>query len=450
LITYPYLTRILGPERLGAVQFVDYTMGLIYSIATIGIPAYGMYRIAQLQSLGIDSRKLYRSLTGWSIVLSLLGYGLFFLLTKDHSGWFFIHEVIPMGALFIFANSLSAEWYLQGKERFDIPAIRNLALRLLGLIAIIALIKSPSDYKIYYWIITITICLSALVNTLWIRNDLLKHPLQEANESFKWKELFLFYIGTVFISCTDFLDVTLLGVMSSEEQIGLYGNAAKLIRLSLLLPMALNLVVSPKFSGHHAKGNSMFATALLDRSISWITYLAIPISVLYLLYAKELVWVFSGSAFTGSIQAIRWMSGIPLFISLSNLLIYYGLSETNTKNKRSIAIGVGTGITISIGLNYWLIPLFGAIGAAMNSLLIEFGFMLFFLLLLKPSIDWKTQLKTCMTCLAFIPIYIILDGMELSNLVRLLLGGCTSGVIYLFIQHKIWNHPYITEISKNQ
>jgi O-antigen/teichoic acid export membrane protein len=149
LITYPYLTRILGPERLGAVQFVDYTMGLIYSIATIGIPAYGMYRIAQLQSLGIDSRKLYRSLTGWSIVLSLLGYGLFFLLTKDHSGWFFIHEVIPMGALFIFANSLSAEWYLQGKERFDIPAIRNLAIRLLGLIAIIALIKSPSDYKIY-------------------------------------------------------------------------------------------------------------------------------------------------------------------------------------------------------------------------------------------------------------------------------------------------------------
>ena len=139
-------------------------------------------------------------------------------------------------------------------------------------------------------------------------------------------------------------------------------------------------MVFPQFSGIQAQQQPTRSVELLRKSVDWLIFLTIPISVLYLLFGKELVLVFSGPAFTNSISSVYWMAPIPLFISLSNLLLYYGLSSRPELQKR-IAVGVAVGILISIGLNSWLIPLYGAKGAAMNSFLTELGFLIFFLLL---------------------------------------------------------------------
>ena len=425
-------------------------MGLIYSIASIGIPAYGMYRIAQLKTLGLDTKPTYLKLTGWHLGLSLAVYGLFYLLVSHRTGWNFIHSLLPIGLIYLFANSAAAEWYFQGLERFDIPAIRNVILRSIGLIAMLMLIEIPADYETYYWIITISICCTTLFNTGWIAAQLKKPTKRDITPAIRWPELFAFYIGTVFIGCTDFLDVTLLGLLGNEEQTGLYGNATKLVRFSLVIPMAFNLVVSPRFSSHQAKGDTALAQDLLTKSIEWIIFLAAPICMLYFLYAKELVLIFSGPAFSGSIEAIRWMAGIPLFIPLSNLLIYYGLTATSSKHNQTIAIGVIVGILLSVGLNYWLIPKFGSTGAAMNSLVIEFSFMIFFMLLLKPTLQWGRHVLTTLTCLTFIPIWMLLEGTALLDLVKILIGGTVSCLLYLIIQHRVWKHSFLSDIRNSR
>jgi O-antigen/teichoic acid export membrane protein len=256
--------------------------------------------------------------------------------------------------------------------------------------------------------------------------------------------MFLFFIATVFISITDYLDATLLGLLSNETEVGFYTNAAKLVRLSLLVTLALNAVVFPQFSGIQAQQQPTRSVELLRKSVDWLIFLTIPISVLYLLFGKELVLVFSGSAFTNSISAVYWMAPIPLFISLSNLLLYYGLSSRPELQKR-IAVGVAVGIFISIGLNSWLIPLYGAKGAAMNSFLTELGFLIYFLLLIKPTIPVETMLKAGATALIFIPVSMGMEVTSWTNLTKLLVGGFSCLMLYVLIQHYIWKHPFLQE-----
>jgi len=429
---------------LGAIHFVDYAVGLIYGITSLGIPAYGVYRIAQLQANGQRKRPIYWQMLLTHTMLGAIGFGIFYLLFSGHAEWNFIKPLFPLGLCYLIANSVASDWYLQGREHFRNIALRNLVFRSLGLIAIFLCIQTASDYITYYWIIVISVIVSAIYNLIWIRGDHKKERALPTGAGIDRKELFLFFIATVFISITDFLDATMLGLLSTETQVGFYTNAAKLVRLSLLVTLALNAVVFPQFSSIQADQKQIRSLELLRKSIDWLIYLTIPITALYLLYGEELVLVFSGSAFTPSISAVYWMAFIPLFISLSNLLLYYGLSSRPELQKR-IAAGVAVGILISIGLNSWLIPLYGAKGAAMNSFLTELGFVIYFMVLMKPSLPLQSMLRAGISTLIFIPISLGMEASSWSHLTKLLVGGFSCLLLYVLIQHYSWKHPFLQE-----
>lgn len=380
-------------------------------------------------------------------VLSGLGFFIFYQLFKQHAGWTFIQPLFPLGACYVLANSVAADWYLQGREKFRLIAIRNFILRSAGLVILFLLVRSPADYYTYYWIIVVSVILTAAYNLYWIQTDLRAEQTLPETGRTNWRELFIFFIATVFISITDFLDATFLGVLSNEAEVGFYTNAAKLVRLSLLVTLALNAVVFPQFAGFHSNEGSNRSREVLGRAIDWLIFLTIPVSILYLLFARELVHVFSGPAFEQSIASVQWMAPIPLFISLSNLLLYYGLSSRPHLHTR-IAIGVAAGIAISAALNSWLIPQYGAMGAAMNSAITECGFMLFFLAVIKPVIPYASVGKAVVSCLVFIPIFKGITLLELSDFEKLLLGGMSCLGVYVGIQHFYWKHPFLDDLRK--
>jgi O-antigen/teichoic acid export membrane protein len=48
LITYPYLTRTIGAVGLGKIAFIEYSSTLIVTVASFGIPFYGVREIAKV------------------------------------------------------------------------------------------------------------------------------------------------------------------------------------------------------------------------------------------------------------------------------------------------------------------------------------------------------------------------------------------------------------------
>ena len=80
LVTFPYVSRILGPEGLGKVEFANSIVSYFVLFTALGIPTYGMREIARVR----DDEKL-RSKTVWELTCILaftvvFGYALYFTL----------------------------------------------------------------------------------------------------------------------------------------------------------------------------------------------------------------------------------------------------------------------------------------------------------------------------------------------------------------------------------
>ena len=59
ILTIPYASRILGPEGMGKVQFVNSFTQYFILLAALGIPIYGTREIAKLQNNKNEIKSLF-------------------------------------------------------------------------------------------------------------------------------------------------------------------------------------------------------------------------------------------------------------------------------------------------------------------------------------------------------------------------------------------------------
>ena len=69
VLTTPYITRILGPESLGKVEYVNSIITYFTFFSVLGIPNYGLREVARLRD---DKEKLSKLIIELSIIIFLI------------------------------------------------------------------------------------------------------------------------------------------------------------------------------------------------------------------------------------------------------------------------------------------------------------------------------------------------------------------------------------------
>jgi O-antigen/teichoic acid export membrane protein len=75
-----------------------------------------------------------------------------------------------------------------------------------------------------------------------------------------------------------------------------------------------------------------------------------------------------GHGFSGTVLALRWLCPIPVFRAFHHMT---GSALTGSGFQRYRTISQGLAVALNIGLNVWLIPRHGWLGAAWSSLLTD-------------------------------------------------------------------------------
>lgn len=162
------------------------------------------------------------------------------------------------------------------------------------------------------------------------------------------------------------VDKTMLSHYGMNEANGIYTMAYRVVDMATMPIFSIQDAALPRFFQRGRSGlspASELSTRLLKR--------AAPLGVLSaaaMFVAAPLIPHFVGHGFAESVAALRWLCLIPVFRSVHNMT---GAALTGAGLQGYRTTAQMTAVGINVGLNLWLIPRFGWLGAAWSSLVTD-------------------------------------------------------------------------------
>ncbi|MFN4316027.1 MAG: oligosaccharide flippase family protein [Chitinophagaceae bacterium] len=319
LVSIPYVSRMLDPEGVGKVGFIDGFTYYFVVLAEAGIMVYGIREVARVRHNPSALKVLVNELISLHLrtsLLSILLYSLGVWLMWSRIGdW----RLVSFSIAFLLTNAWACEWYFIGQERFGFIALRSIIVRLAGLVSLLLLIEQPDDYFIYYAIIAG----SAIVTLIWNVSVLFReHPFQFRNSGWRkhLRKLWVTYLISLLYSVPLYLDHVILRLLSTASIVGYYTFAIRLLRVGGSLISDSFLVFFPRVASLHAANDTEGVQERLHQNLQFVFFLAVPMSVGVFLLAGEITDLFFGPQFAAAVLNIQILSVYPLLRSFSLFL----------------------------------------------------------------------------------------------------------------------------------
>ncbi|MCS6917805.1 MAG: flippase [Chitinophagales bacterium] len=244
--------------------------------------------------------------------------------------------------------------------------LHNVSNFLFGILILggILLFSSNRDPEIVVVTYTAFITLTALLSLYWF--IVYSHYLEaRPSEGIGFREKFWIGISLFVASLASlvrgYADTLILSRYASMEEVGIYRNAFKVATVTRIALVAMLIPAAPKFA-------ELFAAGKMDelrRSAQYVTkiifWCSAPILLVIILAAPLIMGIFGKEFVAGS--TVLMVLAFGQFINaatgpVSNILIMTGRQKLN----RNLMVAT---TVLAILLNLWLIPVLGALGAAL-------------------------------------------------------------------------------------
>lgn len=432
IVTFPYVSRILGPEGIGKVQFVNSFAQYFILIAALGIPVYGIREVSKLSGDIIGLKKLFTTLLVLNIITSFFFLAVFTIIVYcvpslyENLKFYFVGGI---GLLFSFSN---IDWFFSGLQKFKLIALRSFFVKVFFLILLFVTVNDKQDTFPYLIILTGSSILNNIYNIFSARNYFKLSLIDRSDFFIHLKPLIFIFSSIVISSVYSSLDTIILGFIKGFKDVGYYSAASRLVKVGIPILTALSTVLLPKIAQTFRDKDDVKTQKLLSQGLSYVILIGIPIAIGLIALSKEIVLFFSGLEFIEASLTLQIMAPTTLIIGFSTVWVVLILSP-NSKDKEG-AITVSIGLVISIILNFLLIPIYGHIGAAVSNLISELGVMLCFMYFASSIFTYTFDWKFFVTCLSislfFFPIVYCIQIFELNNLLTMLLSIFSCIIFY--------------------
>lgn len=366
LIVGIWLARYLGPEQFGVFSYAVAFSAIFGGVAKLGLDSI----VVRDLTLNPEKRDLYLGTAFWlKLFGALLSMAIIILLICFIENDFqtkFLVVIISFG--FFFQCFEVVDFYFQAKVLARINAICKIIQLLISLVIKVFLIFYEAE--LFYFAILITFDLFTLAISYWVA-----YKIKEKNGflyCFDLKTAFLFMRESWPLIFSSFLvvvymrvDQIMLKELASDHDVGIYSAAVRLSEAFYFLPI---IIVSSIFPAviNAKKISLIIYEKRMGMLYSFLIWLAIIIAIFFNFISGWLVDFLYGYDYSEvkSILVINVWTSIFVFLGIcfSNYLVLENLSKLNLY--RSIL-----GVVLNIALNFWLIPIYAGLGAAIATLI---------------------------------------------------------------------------------
>lgn len=369
LVTFPYLTRVLGVSQFGVYAFILTLSQYFVLVTDFGFNLSASKKIAQANGDKKIISEVYwetisaKCLIGILCALIVLGLYFYKIDNPDYHGVIFILFTI-VGSVF------TPIWFFQGIEKISALTLTSILSRASAIPLILLLVKTAEDVNLAILVQGAVALLAAAISQVLVYRVgfIIKVRLSLAATLAQLKDSLPLFISTVAISLYTMSTPVILNLVSNSYEIGLYGGADRLRGALIGLFLVVGSAIYPRI-------NNLFATdkvamyQLLRKIIIAKCSFALTIIAGVWLFAPQLVALLLGTEFIAAADVLKVMS-IQFFTVLMSVAMANYLLLPFGYRREYMLLPIFT-CTLHAGLCFVLAARLGAMGGAISVTTVE-------------------------------------------------------------------------------
>ncbi len=393
------LARYLGPEQFGIYSYAISVVALSASVGNMGLSGLVVHEIIKKPA---ESRLTLGTTFAIKIVGMTFGYSLLVLYGFFYEG---VHSleftVLVIAGIVLFFRPFDViEYWFQAFVQARYVSLVRISALAMGATILLALVWLGLSLS-YLVIANLLQALLHIIGLLIVFNLVSRVKLW--SWSINWsKTKYLvekgwpIYLGSLFAVIYLKIDQVMLRWITGPESVGIYAVAAQISEVWYFIPTAIVASLFPSLITLKQDNEILFKRRL-QQLFDILFFIAFIAALVVTLLNDLIISLFFGSEYWASARILSihiWASlfifmraAFSKWIIIENAMIFSLLTQ-------------GAGAILNVILNFWLIPIYGADGAAVATL-ISYAFASFFSLACYK----KTRPIFIMMCKSFISVF---------------------------------------------
>ncbi|WP_289157654.1 oligosaccharide flippase family protein [uncultured Muribaculum sp.] len=434
LLTFPYVSRILGATNFGLCNFIDGIIDYFVLFSMMGIGLLGIREIAFNKDNGKLSNTFFNLLilTGITTIVALIALvlaALFVPRLNEHI------DLMSIGGCKLLFNFLLIEWFYKGIEDFKYITIRSIIVRSLYVACVFIFVKESTDYAIYYLLTVSMIVLNACVNIIHVKKYVKWNDFK-FNVSIFIKPFFTLGIYLLLTSMYTTFNVAFLGFVGNDTQVGYYTTATKLYNILLAIYAAFTGVMMPRMSALVSEGKIQEFKGHIGKSMEFLFSVSIPLIIYVIILAPQIIRLIAGDGYIGAVMPMQIVMPLILIIGYEQILVVQTLMPLRAD--KIVLVNSAIGAVFGLVLNLLIVPVLFSVGSAMVWVMCE----VLILFLSQIAVTKNSGIKFPVNLffkniICFVPLSLLFLGVNhvVSNFVlQIVINGCLM-VIYAAVIH---------------
>lgn len=435
LVTTPYVSRVLGAENIGIYSYTQSVATYFIMFGSLGMALYAQREIAYQQNDIKGYSKTFWELFLLKSITLLIACGIFWFVFAAGDGELSLYYKILI--LEILGNIFDISWFFQGLEDFKKTATRSILVKLISVVCVFLFVKSKDDLVQYFLIYTLSVIVGNLSLWLYLPAVLTKTRIVPGQIFRHLKATVSLFIPQIAVQVYTILDRVMIGaIIDDKSEVGYYEQSQRIVKILMTLVTSLGIVLMPRLANFYAKGEKESIARYIKTSFNVVFILAFPIVFGLACVADVFVPLFFGQGYD-KVCILLYITGpIVLLIGMSSVLGNQYLLAV--KRQKEYTLSVICGACVNVLLNTILIIKFGAVGAAIATLIAEATVIAVQLFFTRKDFAVKeiltSGIKYLIGSLIMSGVLFVLNRtvlLQVSNMAHLLLNVLFGGLVYL-------------------
>ena len=369
LITFRYVSVILGVENIGKYNFSNSFISFFILLSGLGINTYATREGARIRN---DYNRLScfcGEVFTINIYSTLVSYALliisFFFSTKIHN----YQLILLILSLQIFLKTIGVDWIYSIYEDYAYITVRTILFQVISLVFLFVFVKTESDLYKYAIISVLSTAGASLLNFFCSKKYCHIKLVWKCNLKKHLKPMLILFAMVATVTIYVSADMIMLGLMCDDRTVGIYSVSTKIYSTVKTIISAALVVSIPRLSSLLGENAKKKFEITAERVFYYLLTMIFPIIIGMIVLREQIIILLASSDFIDATISLIILS-ISLFFCMGAWFWGQCVLIPTKREKDLFKITVVSAL-LNVMLNILLIPVWKEKAAAITTVIAE-------------------------------------------------------------------------------